>query len=80
MSDPESTNFQKRQNQDIGCAVQWAASPAVRWGKRNKPMSEAKPIQLNRLYMKDEEGRLYDYGEDLDVSTELPGTIQRVGE
>ena len=43
-------------------------------------MSEAKPIQLNRLYMKDEEGRLYDYGEDLDVSTELPGTIQRVGE
>ena len=43
-------------------------------------MSEAKPIRLARLYMKDEEGRLYDCKEDLDVATELAGVIPRVGE
>ena len=30
--------------------------------------------------MKDEDGRLYDCKEDLDVATELAGTIPRVGE
>ena len=36
--------------------------------------------RLVRLYERDEDGRLYDRKEDLDVATELAGAIPRVGE
>ena len=42
-------------------------------------MSES-PQRLVRLYERAEDGRLYDRKEDLDVATELAGTIPRVGE
>ena len=39
-----------------------------------------RPKRLVRLYGRDEDGRLYDRKEDLDVATELAGAIPRVGD
>lgn len=39
-----------------------------------------RPKRLVRLYGRDEDGRLYDRKEDLDVAAELAGTIPRVGD